>query len=164
MASGQTMAKFSPLHGVPPATNAARLGFRNLHPILKFDPTTAQAIVFSDKLPRSYAGGGLIVHVEWAANGVTTGSVKWSAEIERIQVGTTDLDADSFAAAQEATATAPATDGFTKVTDIPFTHGAQMDSLAAGESYRLRISRVAGDGADDMAADAQLVSVEIEEG
>jgi len=46
---------------------------------------------------------------------------------------------------------------------IAFTNGAQMDSLAAGESFRLRIYRDANNGDDDMAGDAQLLRIEIQE-
>ena len=44
------------------------------------------------------------------------------------------------------------TAGILTVTEIPFTNGAQMDSVGAGDGFRLRITRDAAN--DDMTGDA----------
>jgi hypothetical protein len=79
-----------------------------------------------------------------------------------MDVGTTDMDADSFATAQTPTAiTVPATSGVIQEISIPFTNGAQMDSLAAGEMFRLKLTR---DPANDTSTgDLQLLSVVVKE-
>ena len=48
---------------------------------------------------------------------------------------------------------------------ITFTNGAQMDSLAVGEPYRLKVRRDADgtSGTDDVATDAQIIAIEIKE-
>jgi hypothetical protein len=163
MASGQTLAIWTPQANEPPATLGAYFTARNSHLVLVFDNTVNWSAVFPGVLPRNYSGAGVTVRLCWLAETVTTGAVKWNAQVERNQTGVDDLDSDSFAAAQTATGTAPATAGMTAYTDIAFTNGAQMDSLAAGESFRLKITRDAADATDTMADLAQLHRVEIRE-
>lgn len=160
MAAGDTLIILGPYHNEPPATAYATLDTRNLHAVLDYDNTTDEAAVFSAVLPRSYAGGGLTVYLHWMATTAITGNVVWTAEIERCN---TDLDADSFAAAQSVTDTCNGTSGIIEVASIAFTDGAQMDSLAAGEVFRIKVSRDADNGADTLVGDAELVAVEIRE-
>lgn len=163
MASGNTLATFTPKSNQPPSSNAATFDLRNGHLVLEFDQTTIETAVFPGTLPRNYAGGGLTVRIEWMGDGVTTGDVVWGASFERHDAAGTDLDSDSFAAEQTATGTTAGTDGAVRYTAITFTDGAQIDSLAVSEGYRLKIRRVASDGSDTMAADAQLLRVEVQE-
>ena len=48
---------------------------------------------------------------------------------------------------------------------IAFTDGAQMDSLSAGEAFRLKLRRDADgtSGTDDVTTDAELLLVEVKE-
>ena len=46
---------------------------------------------------------------------------------------------------------------------LAHTSGAQMDSVAAGEGFRLQIEREGAHGNDTMAGNAQLSKVEIRE-
>jgi hypothetical protein len=126
---------------------------------LDFNGTTDQEAVFSDALPLAYAGGGLAVDLYVALTTATSGSFRFQAAIERNDVSSLDIDADSFEAFQSAGGTAPGTSGqFVKIT-ISFTAGAQMDSLAAGEPFRLKIRRDADgtSGTDDITTDAELI-------
>jgi hypothetical protein len=161
MASGDTLCRFTPLQNEPPASVPATLAFRNLHPILEFSNTTGQDVaIFSDVLPRNYGGNGITVYIHWCAV-PTTGTVGWLIGIERIGTAL-DIDADSFAANQTATATTVSgTSGTVIITSAAFTHGAQMDSLAVGEAFRLKLTRDIGN--DDAAGLAQVLAVEIKE-
>jgi hypothetical protein len=163
MASGNTLLSFSATANHPPASAYATPDTRNSHPVLDFDAGTDESAIFGSVLPRHYAGGGITVRLGWAASSATSGDVVWNVAIERIDDEGLDIDADGFAAAQAATATAPGTSGEVQYTDITFTDGAQMDSLAAGESFRLKITRDADNGSDTMAGDAELLTVEIRE-
>ena len=163
MASGDTLCVFTAHSNMPPASNYATLDTRNNHLVLDFDKATDESAIFGGVLPSRYGGGGLTVTLVWTGTGVTTGDVVWNAAFERIQDETTDLDADSFAAAQAATGTTAATDGAPQYTAITFTDGAQMDSLAASEAFRLQITRDANNGSDTMDADAELHRVVIKE-
>lgn len=163
MASGDTLAVFQPQAYEPPATNYATLGVRNQHPVLEFDTTTQETAIWTGRMPRNYAGGNITVYVSWAAASATTGTVGWDVTFERIDAGTLDVDADSFATAQTVTAaTVSGTSGVTSTTNVVCTAGSTgTDSVAAGELYRLRVRR---DVANDTATgDAQLLGVEVKE-
>lgn len=164
MASGNTLCVFTPLHNEPPASIYALLGSRNAHPTLEFDAATDWQAVFSGVLPRNYNGNGLTITLVWMGASATSGNVIWTATIERIADGGHDLDADSWGTTVTATAAAAsATSGKTTYTTIALTSGAQMDSLAAGEAFRLLITRDADNAADTMTGNAQLIRVEIRE-
>ena len=165
MASGDTLAVFTPLHNEPPASNYATLDLRNYHPCLDFDGATDEEALFTGILPRNYAGGGLTVYLHVGFTSATSGNAYWQAAIERMDDGTLDLDADSFASFNGAAGNPNATSGVMTLVTITFTAGAQMDSLAAGEMFRLKIRRDADGtaGTDDVATDAELFGVEIKE-
>lgn len=162
MASGNTLCRFTAASNQPPASAFATPDVRNSILVLDFDAATDESAVFVDVLPRSYAGGGLTVMINAMHTSATTGTSRWQAQIER---SNTDLDADSFAAAESAANTVSGTSGIITTATITFTDGAQMDSLAVGETFRLKITRDADgtSGTDDAAGDAELVSVEIKE-
>lgn len=163
MASGDTLVAFTAHANLPPATNFATVDMRNAHLVLDFDDTTAESAQFGGVLPRNYAGGGITATLIWLATTAITGNVKWNAQIERHQDDTDDLDADSYATAQTATGTTATASGAPQYTPITFTNGAQMDSLAIGESFRFKITRDAADGGDTLTGDAELLRVELRE-
>ena len=131
MASGDTLAVFTALHNEPPASNGARLDLRNGHPVLEFNQTTDESAVFRGFMPAHYSGGGVTVEIHWAGDGVTTGN------------------------------TTAGTDGHLSYDTVTFTDGADMDSVAAGDEFRLKLTRDAA--SDTMAADAQVTMVIVKE-
>ena len=163
MASGESLITFTAHSNEPPGANYAFVDTRNGHLVLTFDAASAWVAIFSGVLPRNYAGGGITVRIGWIAATATAGNVKWNAQFERHQDETDDLDADSFATAQTVTVAAPANSGAMQYSDIVFTDGAQMDSIAAGESFRVKLSRDAADVADTMAGYAQMKTFELRE-
>ena len=153
---------FTPACNEPEAANYATLNTRNGHPTLDFDTTTAESAVFSFVVPRNYAGGGITVYVIWCAASATTGTIGWLIEFERVDAGTLDIDADSYASTQTVTAaTVSGTSGVTSTTNVAVSNGANMDSIAVGELARLRIKRDVGN--DNASGDAQLLAVELKE-
>lgn len=162
MATGETLCVFTPAHNEPPSANYATLDQRNGHYVLDFDTLTQEAAIFSGVLPRNYGGGGLTVYIHAMLSSATSGTLGWDVAIERMSDATTDLDSDSFASAQTVTATTvPGTSGVVLVLSVAISSGANMDSLAAGEAFRIRIRR---DVANDTATgDAELLAVEIKE-
>jgi hypothetical protein len=161
MASGNSLLMLTPLSMESPASAYATLDVRNLHPVLDFDDTTQEAAVFSAILPRHYAGGGLTCYLHWSATSAVTGTIGWDVAIERIGTGQ-DTDSDSFASAQTVTAaTVPGTSGVLAITNVAISDGANIDSLAVGELFRIRVRR---DVANDTAVgDAELHGIEIKE-
>jgi len=92
----------------------------------------------------------------------TAGTIDWDAAFERIGDQQLDIDGDGFAAVNSVdNITVPAICGYVDVVSVPFTDGADMDSVAAGEAFRIKITRDAIN--DDAAGDAELVAVEIRE-
>lgn len=161
MASGQKLASFTAQHNQPPATNFALVDTSNNQPILVFDATTNWDAVFADSLPGNYSGGGLTCTIVWTSASATTNSTIWNLAIERNQDGTDQSTSDSFATAQTVTATAPGTAGLYTYSTITFTAGAQMDSIAAGERYRMKLTRDAA--TDTMAGNAYVFVVIVKE-
>ena len=162
MATGNTLLVFKAFENEPPTTNPATPDLRNGHPCLDFDDTTAEGAVFSGVLPRHYAGSGITVYAHWAATSAVSGTGGWTIEIERIGDGQQDIDSDGFASAQTiVAATVPGTSGLIDIVNVAISNGANMDSLAVGESFRLRIKR---DVANDTAVgDLELYKIEIKE-
>lgn len=162
MASGDTLLIFLPGNNEPPSANFATLDSRNLHPCLDFDAATNESAVFSAILPQHYDGGGVTVYLHYALTSATSGDTDWDVAFERVGDQQLDIDSDSFASVQSVdNTTVPGTSGNVDVVSIAFTDGAQMDSVAAGELFRLKVTR---DAASDTATgDAELYAVEIRE-
>jgi len=158
--SVSTLLIFTALHAELPATNFATFDTRNLHAVLDFDDTTDESAIFSAILPRSYAEGGLKVWIHFCMETAIEDTVIWNVAFERIGE-VLDIDGDSFAAAQSSgSITVPGTCGLVEMSSISFTDGAQMDSLEAGEGFRMMITR---DATTDTAADdAEILYIEIE--
>ena len=162
MASGDTLLILMPYGNEPTATNYATLDTRNQHPCLDFDDTTNEYAVWSAILPRNYDGGGIVVLLHFAMTSAEVNTVDWDAAFERIGDQQLDIDGDSFAAVQSVdNTTVPGTSGLVDIVSISFTNGAQMDSIAVGELFRIKINRDAA--SDDAVGDAELLAVELQE-
>jgi len=162
MASGNTLLVFLAEEGRPPTSGGATFDARNNIACWDFDDTTGESVVFTGVLPRNYAGGGITVYLHWAATTATSGTGGWLVAFERIGDGQQDIDSDGFASGQTVTAaTVPATSGHVKITNVAVSDGANMDSIAVGELFRLKVTR---DVANDTAAgDLELYAVELKE-
>lgn len=158
-------AFLSPIGNEPPATAYATYDTRNSHPVLDFDGATDEEAVWTIQLPDWYGGGGLTVDTWWALASATSGNLRVQAAIERIDVSSLDIDADSFASFNSAGGTAPGTSGMVIKISITFTSGAQMDSAVAGELIRVKIRRDADgtSGTDDITTDANFVGAVVRE-
>lgn len=146
-----------------PSSNPARPVVRNDRLLLAFDDTTQETAYFDETLPATYGGNGITVTIVWLSEDQTTGDAVWQAAFERHQDDATDLDSDSFASDQSATATTANVAGEPQYTTITFTDGAQIDNLVGGESFRLRVRRNPASGSDDLTNDAQIYKVIVTE-
>lgn len=165
MASGDTLCVFTPLDNQPPSSNYATLDTRNGYLVLDFDASTDESAVFQGFMPRNYDGGGVTVTVGWAATTATTGTISLDVAFMSVTDDADDLDTKAFAAANNANPTTATASGEVDYVTIAFTDGADMDSVAAGETFFLKVTRDA-DGTtstDDMTGDMELVFVEIQE-
>jgi hypothetical protein len=162
MASGDTLQVFTPMMAEPPASAPAAIDLRNGHPVVAFDSTTDEETVFTSVLPQHYAGGGITVHVHWTSN-TTSGTARWQTSFESL--ASQDIDSDGFATANSGGTACNGTSGVQTTTSIAHANGGEIDALAVGDPYRLKIRRDADGttGTDDMAADAQILAVELRE-
>lgn len=165
MASGDTLAVFTPAMGEQPASAFATLDVRNVVSVLDFDDTTDENVEFAGFMPRHYGGGGITVTVGWMATTATTGTISLDVAFKSISDDADDIDTKAFAAANNANPTTASASGEVQYTEITFTNGADMDSIAAGEYFRMKVTRDA-DGTtstDNLSGDMELVFVEIRE-
>lgn len=171
MASGDTLIVFTALHNIPPGSRFATIDIFSdgstptlTHPVLDFDPGgTTEFADFIGVMPRHYGGGGVTVTIGFSSD-ATTGNVKWDAFFKSVSDDSDDLDSKAFAAANSVTIATANVAGEVKYASITFTDGADMDSIAVGEMFILRIERDSADGADTMNSnDAELHFVEVKE-
>jgi len=164
MGAGDTLLIFGPMQNEPPSSAYATLDLRNLHPVLDFDDTTDENAVFSAVMPQHYAEGGITVYLHYAMTSAESDNIIWSVAFERIGDQQQDIDSDGFASAQSCSATAvPGTSGNVDVISIPFTDGAQIDSIDPGEAFRIKVTRDADNESDTATGDAELLAVELRE-
>ena len=165
MASGNTLAVFFPQNGEPPSANYATLDVRNGVFVLDFDDTTDESMQFAGFMPRHYAGGGITVTIGWMATSATTGTISLDVGFKSVTDDADDLDSKAFATVNNANPTTASATGEVDYIAITFTDGADMDSVAAGEYFRMIVTRDA-DGTtstDNLSGDMELVFIEIKE-
>jgi hypothetical protein len=152
----KTYAVFTAEHNQPPSTAFATLDTRNSIAVLDFDDATDESAVFVSIMPEGASlGSGLKIRLHWMATTATSGNVVWDVSLERM---TTDLDTDSFDTIASGTAAASGTSGILTVTEITLT---TIDSVTAGDGFRLKVTRDANNASDTMTGDAELVAVEV---
>jgi hypothetical protein len=153
------LAVFTPMEAQPPATNFATLDTRNSVAVLDFDAATDEATVFVGVIPQGAdLSSGIQVNIFWAATTATSGSCDWGVQFEKYG---TDIDSDSFDTATEQHTTTSGTSGIVNLTTITAT---TIDSLVAGDQFRIKVYRDADDATNDtMTGDAELVAVELRE-
>ena len=152
----KTYAVFNAMDNQPPATNFATLDTRNSIAILDFDDTTDEQAIFLSIIPEAAVlTSGLSIRLIWTATTATSGAVVWDASLERM---TTDIDTDSFDTAASVTTTTNGTSGVPNYSTITLT---TIDSVTAGDGFRLRINRDANNASDTMTGDAELIAIEV---
>ena len=162
MASGDTLITLFPVDNEPPSSNNATFDTRNNHPVLDFDDTTNESAVFSAVMPRNYGGGGLTIYLHYSMTSATSGDVDLDVAFERIGDAQQDVDSDGFAAVNSVdNTTVPGTSGHVDIVSVTFTDGADMDSIAVGELFRIKINRDAV--SDTATGDLELHAIEIKE-
>jgi hypothetical protein len=163
MASGDTLLVLLPGGAELPTSNAPTFDRRNGHLVLDFDDSTDESAQLSAIMPRAYAGGGLTITIGWMATSATSGDCIWDVAFKSVTDDADDLDSKAFAAANSVTDTAASASGEVAYATVAFTDGADMDSVAAGEYFRMQINRDADNASDTMIGDAELLFIEIRE-
>lgn len=160
MASGDLLVAFPPQSHQPPATGGARFSVRNGHTVLHFAAAGSEEAYFTAVMPAFYGGGNLVAAVTWLTASATSGTGGWTVEFERLAAGAQDLDSNGFASAQTITsATVPGSTGVLSRNTVTVTAGANTDSIAASELFRVRVKR----GTDSATGDIGLVQLTLSE-
>ena len=158
MASGQIF----PLTPLPPGSSGAQLDIlvgastpAESLPIAVYADAAAAYIDYYGTL-RGYGGGGLTLDLVWSSLATANNAV-WQAAFRRIQDDAEDVDTTAHTYDfNTVTAAAPSAAGENSLDSITFTDGADMDSLANGEPFILRVLRDPAHASDNLANTAQL--------
>lgn len=162
MASGDTLCVWTPQMAELPTTAYPTYDVRNGALVLDFDDTTDEHAEFAGFMPRHYAATtGVTLTIGWMAETATSNSCNWEVAFKSVTDDADDLDTKAFAAANTVTATTASASGEVDYATITFTDGVDMDSVAAGEYFRLDINRDAT--GDSLVDDAELVFMELRE-
>ncbi len=158
MASGDPVVQI--FERMPPATLAATIGYRTggstPNEELMFYNFVNGSVTHRDYYCRlvGYDGGGLTLHGAVIAPTVTSGTFIIGAAIRRLADDAEDIDSSHSYQYNDVTITVASISGEPKYFTITFTDGADMDDLADGEWFILRIRRNGGSAAEA----AQLLS------
>jgi hypothetical protein len=172
MASGNTLFTIFPQNSQPPATLYATLDViagastpAESILVLDFDDTTQEYADFHCFMPANYSGGGITLTIVFSAAEAATDVVAWQAAFRRVADDAEDLDTTAHTYDyNEVVATAPSAVGEVAYDDIAFTNGADMDSVAAGEYFILRVTRdPTPSSGTDVTGDASLHAIHVKE-
>ena len=173
MASGDTLLIWTALNNELTDADYATLDFilttsadepDDIVPVLDFDPgATQEFATFSGFMPNHYAGTtGITVTLVWTSE-ATSGDVKWDVALKRI-ADTTNILSLAYGAVNTVTTTTDGTARDLNTSAITFTDGADMNSVVAGDYFRLTVTRDSADAADTMNSnDAELIATHLEE-
>ena len=158
MASGDSLLTIHAGAYLPGTT--AEFDTRNNHVVLDFDAATEEIAYFTGVMPQHYGGGGVDVILHLVMSSAVANTVDLDVAFE--DMSAQDIDSDGFAAVNSTdNTTVPATAGDPFTVTVTFTDGADMDSVGAGDPFRISVERDAS--ADDAAGDMELLFVEIRE-
>lgn len=165
MASGHTLAALPAQAGIGTSSTPPQFDTRGgVVAAWNFDGAATEKLYFTVIIPRSYAGGGVTVDIFWMALTATSNNAVFDVSFVRLNTNNQDLDAVTFAAAQQCAAVAAnAASGKLSKSTVNIADGAAMDSAAAGDFVVVRIQRLPADAGDTITTDVQLVAVEIRE-
>lgn len=132
------------------------------HFVAVFEDSGTPNANWDGRMPPSYNDSDIEVEIHWASVTTNSGAVVWNVEFERLDNNGQVITADGFASAISVTANPAATTGALKYTVIALTQ-AQADAVAAGESFRMRITRNTASGSDTMVGQALVLNIAVNE-
>jgi hypothetical protein len=141
------------------------------YPVLQ--STGRKATAFSDSadwfvtaegvMPISYAGGNVEMILHWSSWTATTLNARWGVEFERLAAGGNRTDTQTFSAINAANFTVATPLSALKYSTFGTLTPANINSIAAGESFRVRVNRVGSNVGDTLVGLAYLNAVTINE-
>lgn len=128
--------------------------------VLAFDASAAETCYWPGVAPQGFTGP-LTAVVSYRMASGTSGGVAFDIALEAISSGdATDTDAgNSFDTANTGTdAAVPGTAGYVEQVTVTLTNA---DSIAAGDVYRLSLTRAVANAADTATGDCEVLAVEL---
>jgi hypothetical protein len=155
-AGTKTQAKFGPNDSYPQASNFPQYDTRGDVLVLDFDGSTDEATYFVGSLNEAAVlTSGLKVRIWAMCTSATSGDFVWEVAFEKYG---TDLASTSFDTVATGTGTANGTSGIETLVEITIT---TIDSLAAGDRFRMRLTRKPTNGSDTITTDVEFVYCEV---
>jgi hypothetical protein len=161
VAGSKIIRNWLPTDASFPASGYATLDTRNTHPVLDFSTGTAnRRCFFQGVIPDNYDGEDIEVVLFMTMTSATSGNIIPSVRIENMSG--LDITSDSFTAGYpNATVAVPSPAGTVFEATITMT-GATLDSVAAGDPFRIEVLRDTPNRAGDTASgDIELHMVEM---
>lgn len=167
MASNDSLLIWEAEMGTPPASSYANIYSRNPtdpHYVLAYGDSVDVYRIFTGIMPLNYDGGGVTLYLHYAMATAIAGEVIWQAAFERIGNEQQDIDSSGFGSYKQTSAlTVPTTAGLVDIVSLSFSSGAEMDNVAEGEGFRIKLGRYGTHGDDDASGDAHLWMIEMRE-
>lgn len=142
---------FLPMGAEFPTAAFPQLTLVNARPVLAYDAATQETAYWTAIAPQGLTGT-LTAVITYMMASATSGLIEFEVALEAVSDGdATDLDAGtSFATVNSSGAvTVPATAGYIDQVSVTLTNN---DSIAAGDYFRLSVSRDSDDATNDTAA------------
>ena len=125
---------------------------------LAFDASTQETCFFNVSA-QNYGSGNITATIEWYADTASSGGITFGCSLAAItpNTDTQDIETKAFATENTASDTHLGTTGQRLHSfDVTISN---LDSIAAGDSFALRLRRVPADGSDTMTGDAIVTRV-----
>ena len=153
-----------PQDAVFPDSSLPTLNKVNNHAVLEFQAANDETCYLHGFTPDNYSSGGdLEIVFAYAQDSGTTGNVRWRARLEALDGSA--LGSDGFGSWVASNDAVPGTAGNITTHTITLTTGnSGLDSIAAGEPFRLNIGREGSNGGDTATGVSRLVAVEMRVG
>lgn len=132
------------------------------HDVVEFENGVSDYVTIYGVMPVEYEGGNVDVTIYWASWTTTSGNVRWQVEPERLAEGGNSTTTTSFGTPRAIDDAVQGTIGDISYATISFTP-AEFDNIAAGESYRIRLTRLGAHANDTMTGTAVAFGVTIDE-
>lgn len=127
-----------------------------------FDAASTEAVMWVVPYLQAYGSGNITAKLLWYGDTATSGDVVWGVQVAALtpETDSQDIEADAWATQQTVTDSHLGTTA-QRVHTASVTIS-NLDSVASGDYFAIRVDRIGGNGSDTMAGDAQLVGVVLE--
>jgi hypothetical protein len=121
-----------------------------------FSDTADWFVTAEGVMPTSYAGGNVEFIWHWTSWTATTGNARWGVEFERLNAGGNRTDTQTWSSLLVSNIGVPTPLSSLKFSSFGSLTPANVNNIAAGESFRIRLTRVGSNAGDTLVGLAYL--------